>query len=88
MGHDTYRGIFVFFAHNGCACACVLNTRACVHSHILERILSKFAGNILRLTISVKDYIRVMFTHREHACEHACEHASACVINSFAYLKN
>jgi hypothetical protein len=37
-----------------------------------ERIISKFAGNILLLTISVKDYVLIMFTHCTHACERAC----------------
>jgi hypothetical protein len=67
---------YVVSARN--ACAWVLNTRACVHSLIFERIHFKFAGNILRLTISVKDYVRLMFTHRAHACERMC--ARACVI--------
>jgi hypothetical protein len=60
------------------ACACVLNAHACVHSLSFERIITKFAGNILLLTISVKDYVFFSFTHRAHACEHAC--ARACVI--------
>jgi hypothetical protein len=50
-------GYYCFSAHNACACTCVLNARACVHSLIFERIISKFAGNILLLTISVKDYV-------------------------------
>jgi hypothetical protein len=58
-------------ARNARACACVLNA-------IFERILFKFAGNILRLTISVNDYVLSMFTHRAHACERAC--ARACMI--------
>jgi hypothetical protein len=60
------------------ACACVLNARVYVHSLIFERILFKFGGNILRLTISVKDYVLFMFMHWAHACERAC--AWACVI--------
>jgi hypothetical protein len=35
--------------------ACVLNAHVCVNSLIFERIKSKFAGNILRLTICGKD---------------------------------
>jgi hypothetical protein len=65
-------------AHNARACACVLNARPFVHSLIFERIISKFAGNILLLTISIKDYVLFIFTHRAHACECAC--ARACVI--------
>jgi hypothetical protein len=58
--------------------ACVLSARVCVHSLIFERIMSKFSGNILRLTISGKDYVLFMFTHRAHAWKRAC--ASARVI--------
>jgi hypothetical protein len=71
MGHDTYRGLFMFLVH--ATRACVLNARACVHSLIFERIISKIAGNILRLTISVKDYVLFIFTHRAHACERVFE---------------
>jgi hypothetical protein len=49
---------------------CVLNARACVHSLIFERIISQFAGNILLLTISVKDY--VLFIFKDCACARAC----------------
>jgi hypothetical protein len=58
--------------------ACVLSACVCVHSLIFERIMSKFAGNILRLTISGKDYVLVIVTHRMYACKRASE--SACVI--------
>jgi hypothetical protein len=70
MGHDTYRVLFIILVH-------------AKHSLVFERILFKFADNILRLTISVKDYelvmltlcimgyLLVMFTHRAHACERA-----------------
>jgi hypothetical protein len=57
---------------------CVLNARACVHSLIFERIISKFAGNILLLTVSVKDYVLFIYTHRAHVCERVC--VRACVI--------
>jgi hypothetical protein len=50
---------------------CVLDARACVHSLIFERILSKFAGNIIWLTLSGKDYVLFIFTHRAYACERA-----------------
>jgi hypothetical protein len=43
-----------------------------VHSLIFERILSKFAGNILRHTISGKDYVLFMLTHCTYECERAC----------------
>jgi hypothetical protein len=83
-GHDSWRGLFLFSAHNARACACVLNARACVHLLIFERIISNVAGYILLLTLSVKDYVLFMFTHRAHACERAC--ARACVIkNSLIY---
>jgi hypothetical protein len=49
--------------------------RIYVHSLI---IMSKFAGNILRLTISGKDYVLFMVTHRVYACKRAS--GSACVI--------
>jgi hypothetical protein len=39
-----------------------------LHSLIFERILSKCAGNILRLTISGKDYLLFMFKHHAYAC--------------------
>jgi hypothetical protein len=52
--------------------------RACVHSLTFERIMSKFAGNILRLTITGKDYVLFIVTHRVYACKDAP--ASACVI--------
>jgi hypothetical protein len=68
-------GYLFFSARNARACACVLTACACVHSLIFERSLFEFAGNILRLTISVKDYVFVMFTHRAHACERACVRA-------------
>jgi hypothetical protein len=66
-----------------CSCtvrarACVLSARICVHSLIFERIMSKFAGNILRLTISGKDYVLFIVTHRMYACKRAS--ASTCVI--------
>jgi hypothetical protein len=67
--------IYLLCALNVHARACVLSARTCVHSLIFERILSKFAGNILRLTISCKDYILFMFTHRAYACEHTCARA-------------
>jgi hypothetical protein len=38
----------------------------------------QFSGNLLLLTISVKDYLLFMFMHRAHACKRAC--ARACVI--------
>jgi hypothetical protein len=44
-----------FVSRNARARACVLSARVCVHSLIFERIKSKFAGNILRLTICGKD---------------------------------
>jgi hypothetical protein len=72
MGHDTYRGLLICCSalHER---ACVLNTCACLHSLIFERILFRsFAGNILRLTISVKDYILFMFTHCALTCQRAC----------------
>jgi hypothetical protein len=63
-GHDTFRGLYI--------CA-----RVFVHSLIFERIMSKFAGNILRLTISGKYYVLFIVTHRVYACKRAS--ASACV---------
>jgi hypothetical protein len=48
------------------------NARACVHTLIFERIISKCAGDILLLTISVKDYVLFIFTHHAHACARAC----------------
>jgi hypothetical protein len=68
--------IYIFSTHN--AGACVLNVCVCVHSLIFKRIIAKFAGNIQLLTISVKDNVLCMFTHRAHACESTC--AKACVI--------
>jgi hypothetical protein len=58
--------------------ACVLSARVCVHLLIFERIMSKFAGNILRLTISGKDYVLFIVTHRMYACRRSS--ASAWVI--------
>jgi hypothetical protein len=37
----------------------------------VERILSKCAANVLLLTISVKDYVICMVTHRARACVRA-----------------
>jgi hypothetical protein len=76
-GHDTFRGIYIYVlcARNVRARACVLSSRTCVYSLMFERILSKFAGNILRLTMSGKDYVLFIFTHRAHACERACARA-------------
>jgi hypothetical protein len=65
-------GYLLLCARNARACACVLNVRACVYSLIFERILCIFAGNILRLTIRFKDYVRFMYTHRAHTWERAC----------------
>jgi hypothetical protein len=45
-------------------CLCTQRACACVHTLIFKRILSKFAGNILRLTISGKDYVLFIFTNR------------------------
>jgi hypothetical protein len=56
----------------------VLNAQACVHSLNFERMLSKFAGNILRFTTSGMGYVIFMFMHRAHANERAC--ASAAVL--------
>jgi hypothetical protein len=56
------KGYLFFRSHT--ARSCVLSARACVHLLIFERIISKCAGNILLLTISIKDYILFMFTHR------------------------
>jgi hypothetical protein len=50
----------------------------------VERILSKCAGNVLLLTISVKDYILSMFTHHVYACKR--ERESARMVNTFRYL--
>jgi hypothetical protein len=47
------------FIVTGTEQSCLLQT--------VEQILSKFAGNVLLLTISVKDYILFMFTHRARA---------------------
>jgi hypothetical protein len=58
--------------------ACVLSARVCVHSLIFERIISKFDGNILQLTIRGKDYVLFLVTHSVYACKRAS--ASACVI--------
>jgi hypothetical protein len=70
-GYDTFRGLYILCVHATRARACVLSARVCVHSLIFERIISKVAGNILLLTISVKDYVLFMFTHRARArvCE-------------------
>jgi hypothetical protein len=76
-GHDTFRVLYILCAH--AMCACVLSARTCVHSLIFERILSKFAGNRLRLTISGKDCVLFIFTHRAHACERACARVRTCV---------
>jgi hypothetical protein len=54
--------IYFVCARNVHARACVLSARTCVHLLIFERILSKFAGNILRLTITGKDYVLFIFT--------------------------
>jgi hypothetical protein len=69
--------IFVVCTPRARACACVLNARVPVHSLIFERIISRFAGNILLLTINVKDYVLFIFTHCAHACERACSRACA-----------
>jgi hypothetical protein len=70
--------IYVLCARNVRARACVLSMRTCVHSLISERILSTFAEDILWLTLSGKDYVLFIFTHRAHVCERVC--ASARVI--------
>jgi hypothetical protein len=69
-------------AHVLTACACYINqlspavylSSLCTEQSWLlqtvERILSKCAGNVLLLTISVKDYVLFMFTHV--ACARAC----------------
>jgi hypothetical protein len=76
-------GYFCVSAHSTRVCACVPNAHVCMHS-LIFRIIFKFAGNILRLTISVKDYILFMFTHGAHPCDRAC--VGACVIkHSFMY---
>jgi hypothetical protein len=67
--------IYVLCVRNVRARACVLSARTSVHSLICERILSKLAGNILRLTISGKDYVLLIVTHRTHACERTCARA-------------
>jgi hypothetical protein len=62
--HDTFHGLYICYVHATRACVCMQSARACVHSLIYERILSKFAGNILRLNISGNDYVLFIFTHR------------------------
>jgi hypothetical protein len=54
MGYDMLHGLYMC-AHNMCMHACMQSVRACVHLLIFEWIMSKFAGNILRLIISGKD---------------------------------
>jgi hypothetical protein len=71
-------GYSLLCARNACACVlnvctCVLNASACLNSLICIWIISKFAGNILRLTTSDKDYVLFMVTH--HAGERACVQA-------------
>jgi hypothetical protein len=60
MGHDTLHELYILCVH-----------ATSVHSLIFERILSKFAVNILRLTMRGKDYVLFMFTHC--VCERVCE---------------
>jgi hypothetical protein len=72
------RTMYFSYSRTVRARACVLSARVCVHSLIFERIMSKFAGNILRLTICGKDYVLFIVTHRVYACKRAS--ASACVI--------
>jgi hypothetical protein len=62
MHRDTYRGLFIIVVHAMRARAYACKARSCVHSLIFERIMSKFAVNILRLTISGKDYVLFIFT--------------------------
>jgi hypothetical protein len=76
------------------ACACFLEPIIASGSFIVtvywtvmsiqtvERILSKCAGNVLLLTISVKDYVLFMFTHR--AC--GCVRAGTAHMCAFAYF--
>jgi hypothetical protein len=65
------------FTHR--ARACVRAKRARMYAlAYFERIMSKFAGNILQLTISGKDYVLFIVTHRVYACKRAS--ASACMI--------
>jgi hypothetical protein len=87
MGHDTFRGLYMLecarinrvrmLHETNYRQRCIY--RHCVlNSHVLqtvERILSKFAGNVLLLTISVKDYVLFMFTYRAHACIRMCAFA-------------
>jgi hypothetical protein len=61
--HETnYRQWFIY--RQCTEQSCLLQT--------VEQILSKFAGNVLLLTIRVKDYVLFMFTHRARACVRAC----------------
>jgi hypothetical protein len=69
-GHDTLHGLYIYVVCTQRVCAC--QARACVYSLTFEQSMSKCAGNILRLAISGKDYVLMMFTHCAHACERAC----------------
>jgi hypothetical protein len=48
----------------------------------VTRILSKIAGNVLLLTIRVKDYVLVMFTQRARACVRV-KRAHMCALSYF-----
>jgi hypothetical protein len=69
-GHTTLHRLYML-----CVRACVHSELACVHSLIFERILSKYAGNILRLIISGNDYALFIFTHLKYARARVIKHA-------------
>jgi hypothetical protein len=94
-GHDTFRGLYMLCVHATCGvrvqCARTNRMRMFSYRHCVlkscllqtvERILSKFAGNVLLLTISVKDYLLFMFTHRAHACVGAERRTLAWVLSA------
>jgi hypothetical protein len=69
--------LLFMFTHRARACVRAKHARMCAFAYF-ERIMSKFAGNILRLTISGKDYVLFIVTYHVYACKRAS--ASSCVI--------
>jgi hypothetical protein len=74
MDHDMYHWQLICFVQATHSCACVVNVRACLHSLIFLRILSKFS------------WVLFLFMHRVHTCEVTCARASAKHLLIFGWI--
>jgi hypothetical protein len=73
-GHDTWHGLNMLCVHATRARVRAKRARMCAFAYLLTDYVH-ICWTKLRLTISVKDYVLFIFTHRTHACKCACARA-------------